>query len=226
MGCADAVASEYQGSTIDGIPLYYNASRYTSEDLGSRSGISCDAGFKTRLDGWLDDFNYHHPYGEPIRISYLGSYVNRNDGCVSNHNYGTAFDLSRLEWSNGKRWWVDNYPNDKKFATGVEAMSHKHFKDSLGYLYDSQHENHIHMDDSQSVEFYGDVYGSDSQNKFVSAALRDVYDYDQDINDYWTGQMSARTDAIMTSVYGSGHNITQTPEDWKNFLGYTCGLST
>lgn len=222
MGCCDATSVTNFGHFVAGVPLYYNGNGDGSQ-LGTLHDLQCDPAFRTRLDNWLADFDQWTGIDRPQKISYAGAGGCRNDGCSSNHNFGTAFDLTRMEWtgSRSRVWYNLNYPNDKKFTMGVEAMCHRHFKDSLGYLWNDDHHSHIHIDNEQAVDFYGDT-NSVSQNRFVSGSLRDVWAYtDQVISDTWTTQMSTRVNSVMTYFYGPGHNITASATDWKNYGGVT-----
>jgi hypothetical protein len=156
--CGSTVHSHTE---IGAQPTYY-------EVRGATASFSYNATFYSRLETWLSFFFAHTPvaWARPGQVWTYGAYVNRRDGCTSYHNYGRAFDLSRVyatDPATGVMHKVFNARYDQwRNLTGTDLITtrkrywatsaslHYHFKHVLTYFFNSQHHNHIHADNASS----------------------------------------------------------------------------
>ena len=137
-------------TTLADLPLVYEVSR-------RRNAFWFDAGFARQLDAWVDDLA-----GLRLRATELWTYGAWTDGrarCRSWHNSGRAFDLARIRVRDG---FVSCRYDEWRTATGptlsralgeywaLAASLHRHFAYVVTYLYDTEHHNHIHVDNGRS----------------------------------------------------------------------------
>ncbi|CAN5732277.1 hypothetical protein BH24ACT3_BH24ACT3_03630 [soil metagenome] len=184
---------------IAGRPTYYNAGNVYR--TGTRSRFYYDQSFYGACTGWLEALGEASGRGLPTAVSTLGTWVNRNDGCRSQHNFGTALDLSALWWS-GRSWVADNYESDKRFYMGVAAQCNRHFKYSLDWNYNSAHHNHIHFD--KSVRPSSFQTGASPQVKFVQASLNHVWNRAVTIDGAWGPQTERELEAVLAKMGETG----------------------
>lgn len=151
MGCCDSVAQATVTNKIGSAFTYYNEPDVWAQ--GSLSAFKYETNFYNKVVNWRNFLNARSPsWLSPylVSVSSLGAQVCRNDGCVSQHNYGTKFDLSAIRWHDGfsviRTWTAMNYPNDRKFYLGIEASCHYYFRWVLNYNFNTAHRNHIHFD--------------------------------------------------------------------------------
>ncbi|CAN5580676.1 hypothetical protein BH20ACT2_BH20ACT2_09550 [soil metagenome] len=209
-GCNDSVARAVYTDQIRGVGTYYNASGV--QRRGTRSRFYYNKAFYDWCGVWVDNLSDRSALGRPHSISTLGTWVNRNDGCRSQHNYGTALDLSGLWWAN-RTWIADNYESDKRFYMGVAATCNQFFKYSLDWNYNSAHHNHIHFDKSiKPSEF---TTNSASQVKFVQASINNVWGEAVTIDGVWGPQTAAAVRRVLDRT-GDDGDLT----DWQSWQGY------
>lgn len=214
MGCCDSAAQGTNTNAVGGIKTYYNESNVWQQ--GTLSSFKYNTTFYGKVGNWVTFFKAHTPtYLSPYlnSISSLGVYVCRSDGCVSKHNYGTAFDLSALRWHDGfgtiRTWTALNYPNDRKFYLGVEASLHYYFKWVLDYNYNAAHRNHLHFDTTYAPSY---STSSTAQTKFLQASLTYVWGINTTIDGIWGTQTSTNSTKALCRIGKSG--VITTTSNW------------
>ncbi len=143
-------ATEKSFSSLAGIPIHY--AREPIAPYGSK-GVQmiffCKQTFFEKLEQFVQDLIDLCPLGPPEVIVTAGVYVDKPN---SKHQLGRAFDLDSIFWSD-RSFITKNYPADKAFYLGIEAILRKHFGTVLQYPYDRRHEDHFHFDDGTNPDF-------------------------------------------------------------------------
>ncbi|MEG4023821.1 glycoside hydrolase family 75 protein [Microcoleus sp. S13C4] len=155
-------------SQISGVAVHYDRDR--PEDYGTRGRslqFFAEQQFYDELELCFDELWTICPLGKPEVIASAGTFVPENPGL---HGDGRAFDLDGIFWSNRSFVTFDDgfRGGDKKFYFGINAVFQKHFGVVLNYLFNTDHRDHFHIDDSSPVGF-----DSGARNKvtFVQGAL-------------------------------------------------------
>ncbi len=166
-----------------------------------------------------------------MRVWTYGVYANRSDGCVSMHNFGRAFDLTRLYATNaGVLTKVFNGRYDQwRSSTGstltttrkrywaTAASLHYHFKYVLTYVYNTAHWNHIHFDNQVSGSGNSTFStGSTSQVKHVQACCTYIWGYPTTIDGIWGPQTAGNSSKALARIGRSGA-ITSSQTNWLEF---------
>lgn len=194
--------------TLDGVTVHYD--RTAAAPYGSR-GIPYDfyatRELETKLDGCFAELWRICPLGRPEIIISAGAYV----GKPGYHGSGEAFDLDGIHWAN-KSFICLNFPSDRHFYLGVDAILRKHFNTVLNFYFNRDHEDHLH------VEFGGQAGFNRVRNKifFLQAALTHVLEIPVAIDGAW-GDETADGTARALSRLGIGGQIEDAPV-WTRFL--------
>lgn len=221
-------------SEIYGEPTYYEVS-------GAKTSFKYNSTFYSKLETWLAFWYANTPttWRWPAQIWSYGAYVNKNDGCVSMHNFGRAFDISRLYIGiNDTPTKVFNARYDQwRTLTGSAltttrkqywatcASINYHFKYVLHYFYNSQHWNHIHMDNEASGSGNSTfTTGSSSQVYHVQACCTYIWGYPIAIDGIWGPQTSGAVSKVLTRIGRSGSLTTQS--NWLEFNRTTMRFGT
>ena len=219
-------ATVYPHSEIWGAPTYY-------EPTGTAASFRYNATFYNRLETWLAFWYANTPVSwlTPLRVWSYGCYVNRNDGCVSMHNYGRAFDISRIYATvNGSlsRVFYARYDlwrtltgsaltTTRKRYWATAASIHYHFKYVLTYAYNSAHWNHIHMDNQVSGGGNSTFStGSRSQIVHVQAVCTYIWGYATTIDGIWGPQTDGNSRRVLSRIGRSG-GLTTSQTNWLEF---------
>lgn len=204
-------------SEINGQPTYY-------EGNGAISSFRYEPTFYARMETWHQRFRQWTPYHwtVPHRIYSYGVYVNK----PGMHGEGRAFDLTRLMVTNrntgtlfvGFNGRYDQWRSytGTAFTTarirywGTVASLHYHFRHVLSYLDNSDHHNHVHIDNAISGS--GDSSYSTSsttQTLYVQAACQYLWGYSTVIDGIWGPQTQRDSSAVLTRVGSDGVITTQ-----------------
>ena len=154
-------------SSLDGVPVNY--AREPVAPYGTRGRphtFNCTSGFLQKVEACFEELFRVSPLGRAEIITSAGTLVDK----PGFHGLGRAFDLDALFWSE-RDFITLRFSTDQKFYLGVEAVLRKHFGTVLNYLYNSDHHDHLHVDDGTEVGF---VRSSTSRVFFVQAALTHV----------------------------------------------------
>jgi hypothetical protein len=208
-------------------PTYY-------EVTAARASFSFNATFYGRLEAWLSFFFANTPasWARPAQVWSYGAYVNRNDGCVSYHNFGRAFDLSRIYATNPANRTMNKVFNARydqwRSLTGAAltttrrqywataASLHYHFKHVLTYLYNTAHHNHVHADNAVSGSG-GSTFstGASAQVQHVQACANYIWGQRIAIDGRWGPQTSGAVGTILRRIGATGSLTNQAT--WQVF---------
>ena len=138
--------------SLSGLPLIYAVD-------GQRTAFRFDGAFFARLESWADGLDKALP-SRPKELWTYGSWTDGGSACDSWHNSGRAFDVARLPLADGS---VVSCRYDQWRSLGgarldaarrrywsLAAGLHRRFAYVLTYLYNSEHANHIHVDNGRS----------------------------------------------------------------------------
>jgi hypothetical protein len=170
-----------------------------------------DREFLEKMEKCLTELGELCPAGMPSIVVSGGCYVEK----AGMHGSGRAMDIDALWWPEEKNYpplITLNYPSDRKRYLAAEAIIRKHCGMVLDYHYNKAHRDHWHIDDSQSVGFYG----TKSRVVFVQSALIDVFSIDVDLNGVW-GPVTAEAVKSLTSQLDTPDDI-KTLDGWLGFL--------
>ncbi len=151
---------------INLIPLYYE--RRSSDDVWGdfapeeRQGFYFSGDFHKKLIELFMEIET--VFGKPKGIISAGAWVDK----PGMHKEARAFDLDGIVWEDWKWRATDTSNTDqiKKYLV-IQAICMKHFGTVLGYLYNTAHADHIHLDDATEPGF---KYNSRSVVRFIQLA--------------------------------------------------------
>ena len=186
-----------------------------------------DAGFYGQLERWLDLLTQESGL-DPDQIWTFGSWIDGGSECDSWHDSGRAFDLARLQRGGDVQMscrydiWktYDGERQDffRRRYWGVAASLHHEFAYVLTYVYNEQHENHIHIDTGRSGSDRSTFSPrSSAQVQAVQAICRHLWDGDVEI----TGRFDRATRRAANAVLDQlelGGDLDDGDEQWRGFL--------
>lgn len=195
--------------TLNGIPVHYD--RPPVAPYGSR-GIAYDfhatQEFENRLDACFAELEQVCPRGRPEVITSAGAWVDKE----GYHGSGEAFDLDGLHWSNTK-FITLNFPTDRRFYLGVEAVLRKHFPTVLNFYFNEAHHDHLHMDLGFEMAFNR---VRRSKVLFLQAALTHVLEISVAIDGGWGPETSGGTTRALDELNIAGQ--LENLDTWRQFL--------
>jgi hypothetical protein len=155
--------------SLAGVPVLYD--RLKSDHYG-KVGIPhkfhCTIETQRVLDGFFEDlFARTVPhFGTVQRILSAGAWVNK----PGQHGLGKAFDLDAIHWQR-IHFIALEQPVQKSLYLAVQAICNKHFGVVLGYDYNVDHRDHLHIDISRPVRFRE----TNSVTSFLQQVLNTFY---------------------------------------------------
>lgn len=143
-------ATEKSFSDILGVPVHYAREPIAPYGTRGQQMIFFSTNqFFDRLERFMQDLIDLCPLGKPETIVTAGAFVDKPN---SQHQHGQALDIDGIFWSNHS-FITKNYPSQKHFYLGIEAILRKHFGTVLQYSYDRRHEDHLHVDIGTTPDF-------------------------------------------------------------------------
>ncbi|PZS26090.1 MAG: hypothetical protein DLM58_21280 [Pseudonocardiales bacterium] len=198
---------------------------------GQPSSFDYNPAFYGRLETFLAYWYANTPviWRQPLRVWTYGAHY---DGRVSEaHNYGRGFDLTRIvAMINGAPTKVfDGHYDEWRSLTGAElattrrrywatsACAHYHFRNVLTYPYNTDHWNHIHIDNlvSGTGNSHFDT-GSEAQVKHVQACCTYIWGYATAIDGVWGTQSDANSRRVLSRIGRTG-GLTSSQPNWLEF---------
>lgn len=225
--CVDETTMPYQ-NTINAAALHY-------EPTSAAARFRFNTTMHSRLKVWQTFWDANTPYPVMNRIDSYGAYVNRNDGCVSMHNYGRAFDIASA-WTSGTRHFTARYDVWKSW-TGTDLTSvrtqywaaaaslHMHFEHTLTYLYNTAHHNHFHVDNARSGSGLSVLSKSGTQTYSIQAMLSYVWGKGTAIDGVYGSQTTQHSNEVLARI-GTGGSLTTSQSHWHAFLRATTRKGT
>ncbi|ANM30620.1 hypothetical protein ABI59_15135 [Acidobacteria bacterium Mor1] len=153
------------------------------------------------------------PLGRAEVVTSAGAFVHK----PGYHGLGRAFDIDGIFWE-GRDFVTLDYPARPRIYLAIEAVLRRHFGTVLNYLYNSAHQDHLHIDDGTPVDFYPE---SESRVLFVQASLTHLLEEPVQIDGRWGPQTSAAVGRALTAMGSRGRLTSQ--RTWLKFLGECAG---
>ena len=206
------------------------------------ASFSYDPTFYSRLETWLSFWYFNTPLSwlKPLRVYSLGAYSNRNDGCTSMHNYGRAFDLTRVyatingtlgrgmsaRYNIWRTWTGSDLTKIRKQYWATSASLHYHFRHVLTYLYNTDHWTHIHIDNQVSGSGNSNFStASTAQVQHVQACCTYIWGYATTIDGIWGPQTQGNSSKVLARIGRSG-SLTSSQTNWLEFNRATLRFGT
>lgn len=186
-----------------------------------------DAGFYGQLERWLELLTTETGL-DPDQIWTFGSWIDGGSDCDSWHDSGRAFDLGRLErggevqvscrYDVWKGYDEERQAFFRRRYWAVAASLHHEFAYVLTYLYNKQHENHIHIDNGLSGSERSTLSTrSPVQVQAVQAICRYLWDQDVEINGSFDRSTRRAGRAVLDRLELGG-DLEDGDEQWRGFL--------
>jgi hypothetical protein len=230
------------GATLITRSEIWNQPTWYDDASPAAASFSYNATFYSRLETWLAFWYANTPASwlTPLRVYSLGAYSNRNDGCVSMHNYGRAFDLTRVyatingtlgrgmsaRYNIWRTWTGADLTKIRKSYWGTAASLHYHFRHVLTYPYNTDHWSHIHIDNQVSGSGNSTFStASRAQVLHVQACLTYIWGYSTTIDGIWGPQTSGNASKALVRIGRSG-SLTSSQTNWLEFNKATLRFGT
>ncbi|MEA2207073.1 MAG: hypothetical protein QOE77_3849 [Blastocatellia bacterium] len=194
--------------TLNGIPVHYD--RPPVAPYGSR-GVAYDFHgtneLESKLDACFAELEQVCPLGRPEVLTSGGAWVDK----PGFHGSGEALDLDGIHWAN-KAFVTLNFPTDRRFYLGIEAVLRKHFPTVLNYYFNAAHHDHLHLDLGGQIAFNR----VRSKILFLQAALTYVLEIPVAIDGGWGPETSGGITRALTELNISGQ--LENLDTWRQFL--------
>ena len=190
----DRLKPEHYGKT--GIPYNFHCTQAAEDTF--------DALIKDLLGRTVPHF------GPASAILSAGAWVSK----PGQHGAGRAFDLDAIHWQHVKFVALEQ-PQRTTLYLAVQAMCHKYCGVVLGYDYNPDHHDHLHVDISRDVRFRT----TQSVVQFVQGALITLFNHAIEVDGEWGDQTEQALAATLTTIGIA--NVT-TVNNWKRFLDTVC----
>jgi hypothetical protein len=204
-------------TTLGGlVPVHYDRfdPPHNYGTRGRQLTFFCEQDFEVLLDNAFREVWLFTGLGRAEVITSAGAFVNKPRA----HGRGRAFDLDGIFWST--KTFVTQPAGfaggDRKFYFGIEAVLRRHFGVVLDYLFNSDHRDHFHVDDSNSLAF-----STTSRSKVGSlqGMLNHVWGKNVDEDGGWGNQTEGAVNEVLVVADIPGPITNQ--EQWLLFLKKT-----
>lgn len=194
---------------LAGVPALYD--RLKPEHYG-KIGITykfhCAVELQAALEALFQDlFARTVPhFGPAHRVLSAGTWVNK----PGQHGHGKAFDLDAIHWEK-IQFIALRQPTQKPLYLAVQALCHKHLGVVLGYDYNPDHRDHLHIDISRPAQFRE----TNSVTGFLQQALNTLFGQTLVVDgEYGDGTERALGDTLSTLGIANVHTV----DNWVRFL--------
>jgi hypothetical protein len=208
-----------------------NGARLIYDISGNAQSFRFEPAFFGQLSAWLGDYLELSGTARPDTVSTFGSWLDGEPDCDSWHDSGRAFDLARLI-TDGTVEVSCRYDLWRGY-TGAElervrtrywalaASAHLHFASVLTYLYNTDHHNHIHLDNGTSGDELSSFNRrSRAQVQAVQGMLSYVWDRPVEITGRWDRATARACRDVLSGTDTSG-DLTDGRDQWHAFLRAT-----
>jgi hypothetical protein len=202
-----------------GCSLYY-------EPSGNPSNFTFDETYYGRLGYWKNFIYTNAPgsWGSPWRIYSYGAYVNKE----GMHGLGRAFDIAKVIYRNtsGTQHTISmrydqwrNSGNAPLYYTrywGAAASLMRRFRHVITYKDNTDHHNHIHVDNA-IYSLLDDAYydtGSVSQTYIVQGCTRYVWGHSTAVDGDWGPETESHSNSVLRRIGRASGTITNRNNFW------------
>jgi len=200
--------------TLRGVEVLYDRLKpHHYGKTGIKYDFYCTLATEKALNAMMEDLlsRTEPKFGLAERILSAGAWVNKS----GQHGHGRAFDLDAIHW--GKVRFIANQQRDnKELYLAVQAMCHKYFGTVLGYNYNADHEDHLHIDIGRDVKFRE----TKSTTYFIQEALNNIFGQ----NVFLDGEYGPQTEEGLWETLkdlGIG-GVESSVTNWQKFLDAAC----
>ncbi|WP_158839919.1 hypothetical protein [Saccharothrix deserti] len=135
---------------------------------------------------------------------------------VTNRNTGALFTGFNGRYDQWKSYTGDAFTIARTRYWGTAASLHHHFRHVISYLDNTEHHNHIHIDNAVSGSGNSSFSTSSvTQTYYVQAACRYLWGYDTGIDGDWGPQTQSHSSAVLTRTGSDG--VITTQSRWLHF---------
>jgi hypothetical protein len=197
---------------INGIALHY--ARTLAHPYGTRgkkTRFLIEKNFHKSLEACFKEMFKHCPLGKPEVIATAGVFVNR---AGSQHRHGTAFDFDGAFWDD-YTMMTTSFTVDFELYLGMESFLRRHFGIVLNYLYNNQHKDHWHIDNSVGVAF---SKKSRSKVLYLQATLSYIYQEEVVVDGLYGPQTQGAFNRIAVKL---GLKSGSLSKSWMDYLELT-----
>jgi hypothetical protein len=174
--------------------------------------------FVHQLDGCFAELWACCSIGKAEVVASAGAFV-RKPGF---HGLGRAFDLDAIFWHD--RSFIalrDGFQcGNRRLYHGIECVLRRHFGQVLNCDYDTAHQDHFHVDDSQPVGCRPD---SRAVTLFVQAVLTHIHQERVIVDGVWREETSSTLRQLLTARGCSGDFLDATI--WRQFLADSASIA-
>ncbi len=207
--------------------------RTVYEVTGDLASFDYRPSFHDRMSTWLEFWYLNTPSEarKPMRVWTDGVHY---DGRVSEaHNAGRGFDLTRIFATNSNgnlhrhffgRYdiWKDfgsaDLANTRRHYWATSASLHYHFRNVLTYPYNSDHWNHIHIDNLVSGTGNSSFdTSSRAQVLHVQASCNYIWNKGTTVDGDWGPQTSTDSTQVLRRIGRGSGTIASSQANWLAF---------
>ncbi len=204
---------------------------------GQQLGFDYEPNFYNELEVWLGRWYFGTPsnWVTPIQVWSYGAGGNK----PGLHGLGRAIDISHLYTADSNttggtivgftgRYDIWRGYGSTALATArrrywaTVASLNAHFGVVLTYLYNSEHHNHVHVDNSEPKTFNR----STSQVQMVQAACTYIWGYSTGLDGLWGTQTDTNSRKVLNERLGISGGLTTSTSNWVNFCNYSMEKGT
>ena len=152
-----------------------------------------------------------HPVRVRQRVAVWGYGAHYDGRPTEAHNNGRGFDLSRIYTGSTRRfiarhdiwknWSGSDLTRARRHYWATSASAHYHFRNVLTYLYNADHDNHIHIDNLVSGTSNSSFDSSSrAQVLHVQASCRYVWGLPTTVDGIWGSQTSSHSTRVLRAA--------------------------
>jgi hypothetical protein len=174
---------------------------------------------------WANDFEdlYYNWIGlvDMDWVGHIGCYGHCTENNGSMHHYGRALDLARVQMNDG--WFVDmNWSwrqglMHRRRYLAVAVYLRRYVKTVLTHQYNSDHADHIHFDDGETLAPISNTSKADTQ--LIQMACNMQNGESLGVDGVWDDTTEAAFQRLKTKMQLGCLNIRSNLDDTKVFLG-------
>lgn len=199
----------------------------TMYEGGGAANILINEAFFQQLYAWRNFWHANCPWPWSTQLWNYGAYSQRDGSCSSWHEAGRAIDITSLRddvttmhfWARYDLW--KDLPNAaahrRRYWAGAASL-HYYFRSVLTYFYNTDHHNHLHVDNGESGNALTTFSsGSKAQVQAVQGICANVWGYPCGADGVWSSAVSAAASKVLTRA-GRPGSLTSSTAHWRTFL--------
>lgn len=191
--------------------------------------------FFQQLYNWRNWWQANCLWPWTTELRNYGAYNRRDGSCASWHEAGRALDLTCLAddvttihfWGRYDLW--KSLPNAaahyRRYWAGAASL-HYHFRSVLTYYYNTDHHNHIHIDNGENgTALTTFSSASKAQVQAVQGICGNLWGYPCGTNGVWSTTVSNAASSVLQRA-GRPGKLTDSVSHWRTFLYASTRMGT